>query len=278
MTRRECHCTQGNHACSTRHGAPDGSLLLSPRPPPNPHHTTHAAEPISPSHQDPSTSHWWMRARTHAHWITLTINFTRTTYDLYTQGWRGFPICMLFFIIWVRVVGGSSDTKKERHLASSPLPVWNSSLCNCLDGYVSVQAFIKCVFNDVIDNKTQSFICWWRRRLARGEEVISWPDKLCCAECCCHISKKKSFRVTVVLFWLSLKKKSVALELGRRYPYHINHELLLFLYYFSQQWDTLPPPAVTRICHFKQWCWQCCWMLLLLMMIQVYFESIQNKN
>lgn len=52
------------------------------------------------------------RAHTNAHWITLTTNFTRTTYDPYSQFWRGYPICMLFFITWVCVVWGSGETKK----------------------------------------------------------------------------------------------------------------------------------------------------------------------
>lgn len=98
---------------------PDGCLLLSPRSPPHPiTPLTDAAEPISPSHQDSSTSLWWMRthactqAHTNAHWITLTTNFTRTTYDIYAHFWRGYPICMLFFIIRVCVVWGSGETKK----------------------------------------------------------------------------------------------------------------------------------------------------------------------
>lgn len=178
---------------------PDGCLLLSPRPPPHPiTPLTDAAEPISPSHQDPSTSHRWMRARTHAYWITLTTNFTRTTYDLYTQVWRGYPICMLFFYIWVRVVGGSSETKKERKAPSSPLPVYETPAYTIVyfswtPRYVSVQPFIKCVFIDIIDNKTQSFVCSWRSRLVRGRGFDQMTDKLCCAECCYHISKNFHF-------------------------------------------------------------------------------------
>lgn len=203
------------------------------------------------------------RAHTHAHWITLTTNFTRTTYDLYTQVWRGYPICMLFFFLWVRVVGGSSETKKERKAPSSPLPVYETPAYTTVyfswtPRYVSVQPFIRCVFIDIIDNKTQSFFCSWRRRLVRGRRFDQMTDKLCCAECCYHISKKVHFmQLSSYSDWHCLK--SAALEPDRRFSLsHKSRVVITPLLLFFKNSGIHYLPAITSICHFKRWRWRCC--------------------
>lgn len=253
MTGPECHCTQGNHALSTRHGDQMAVCYwaLDPHHTPSHHSLMLRSQSLHPTRIHPPPTDRCARARTHTRTLNH-INDKLHAHDIWSLhaglAWVSHlhAFFFFFFLSYGSVLLGVQvkQRKKERHHPHpSPYetPAYTIVYFSWTPRYVSVQAFIRCVFIDIIDNKTQSFICSWRRRLVRGRRFDQMKDKLCCAKCCYHILKNVHFmQLSSYSDWHYLK--SAALEpVG-----HINHELLIFLYcYFSKQWDTLPS------CHYQ---------------------------
>lgn len=268
MTRPECHCTQGNHARSTRHGDQMAVCYwaLDPHHTPSHHSLMLRSQSLHPTRIHPPPTDGCACALAHTRTLNH-INDKLHAHDIWSLhaglAWVSHLHAFFFFFLWVRVVGGSSETKKERKAPSSPLPVYETPAYTIVyfswtPRYVSVQPFIRCVFIDIIDNKTQSFFCSWRRRLVRGRRFDQMTDKLCCAECCYHISKNVLFmQLSSYSDWHYLK--SAALEPDRRFSIsHKSRVVITPLLLFFENSGIHYLPAITSICYFKRWCWQCC--------------------
>lgn len=153
---------------------PDGCLLpsLQPRPHPNLHPPQRPPPPApytpASCRANLSVPPWIYPSLTDAHARTHTqtalhelhhINYKLYTHD--TWSLRIFGVgtpsaCSL----WVHVV-----KLKQRNKPSSPpcLKLYFAVVSfSWTPGYFSVQAIMRCLFINIIDDETQSSICWWR--------------------------------------------------------------------------------------------------------------------
>lgn len=167
--------------------APDGCLLpsLQPRP-----HNLHPPTPLTPScavhtsilqsqclcpTMDRSLSLSLSDARTYTHrmyytnCITLTKLYTHNTWSLRSFS-VGTPYACFFRVLVVSV------QLKQRNKPFSPpcLKLYAAIVSFSLTpGYFSVQAIMRCLFIKIMDDETQSSICWWWCRMFVWKSTLS---------------------------------------------------------------------------------------------------------
>lgn len=132
MTSPGCHCTQGNHARSTRHGDQMAVCYwaLDPHHTPSHHSLMLRSQSLHPNRMHPPPTDGCAHARMHStHTCTLNhINDKLHAHDIWSFT-RSFGVGIpsaCFSLSYGSVLFGVQA--KQRKAPSSPLPVWNSSL------------------------------------------------------------------------------------------------------------------------------------------------------